>query len=268
MKTKRLLYLFIALLFIALLIMYLSHSINNYKSKRDLPEIMINNTLNVVSEYNSTDFQTTDDYITSFQYELCQFIAQRSGLTVKHFFESDLEIAIRKLENNVYDVIAQNIPITDENRQRLAFTVPIGQSKQVLVQRKNNNADSVLFISSQLDLANQTIYVTKNSPAILRLKHLAEEIAEPIYIKEIAGYTSEQLINRVAQKEIDYAAVDKGIILKNSALFPNLDFSVDISFTQLQAWALRKTSPILLDSLNVWITEYQQQISANSRSKK
>ena len=268
MNTKRLLYLFIALLFIALLIMYSSRSIINRKSKRDLPEIMINNTLNVVTEYNSTDFQVTDDYLAGFQYELCQFIAQRSGLTVKHFFENDLEIAIRKLENNAYDVIAQNVPVTNENRQLLAFTVPIGQSKQVLVQRKNNDADSVLFISNQLDLANQTIYVTKNSPAILRLRHLSEEIAEPIYVQEISGYTPEQLINSVAQKEFDYAAVDKEIILKNSTLFPDLDFSIDISFTQLQAWALRKTSPVLLDSLNVWITEFQQQVSVNSRSKK
>ncbi|MDR0546659.1 MAG: glutamine ABC transporter substrate-binding protein, partial [Dysgonamonadaceae bacterium] len=30
----------------------------------------------------------------------------------------------------------------------------------------------------------------------------------------------------------------------------------DISFTQLQAWAVRKSSPVLLDSLNVWMTEY------------
>ena len=226
------------------------------KSTRDLPEIMINNTLNVVSEYNLADFQETDDKAAAFQYELCKYIAQCSGFTIQHFYESDLKTAIRKLENNVYDVIAQNITVTIDNRQFLAFTVPTGQTKQVLIQRKINNTDSVLFISNQLELANQTLYVTKNSPAIIRLKNLAEEIAESIHIKEISGYTSEQLINMIAKKQIDYLVTDLETAIKSTKLFPDLDFSTDISFTQQQAWALRKTSPVLLDSLNVWIAAF------------
>ena len=188
---------------------------------------------------------------------MCQYIARRSGLKVQIYLENDLETAIRKLDNNEYDVIAQNIPITKENKRFLAFTVPITQNKQVLVQRKKNKTDSVLFISNQLDLANETIYVTNNSPSILRLNHLSEEIAEPIHIKEVEGYTSEQLIYMVANKEIDYAVVDKGFALKNSKLFPDLDFNTDISFTQLQAWAVRKNAPVLLDSLNIWITAFE-----------
>ena len=251
MNIKRLLILLVTLLIINSIIIW-----KPKKAVRDLPEIMTDNILNVVTDYNSINFQEIDYSLTGFQYELCQYIFQRSGLTIQHFFENDLGTAIRKLENNIYDVIAQNIPVTIENKKYLTFTVPVGQGKQVLVQREKNNTDSVLFISNQLDLANQTIYVTRNSSAILRLKHLAEEIAEPIYIKEIPGYTSEQLINSVAQKDIDYAAVDKEIVLKNANILPELDCSTDISFTQLQAWALRKTSPVLLDSLNVWITAF------------
>ena len=261
MKNTKRLFTVLAFLLLILIIIYSISFIKEWKamkSERDLPKIEAKKTLNVVMEYNSHDFFVSGDSIAGSQYELCRYIAKRSGLTIHIFLENNLETAIQKLENNVYDVIAQNIPITNENKQFLAFTVPITQNKQVLVQRKRNAVDSVLFIASQLDLANQTIYVTKNSPAILRLNHLAEEIADPIFIKEITGYTSEQLIYMVAKKEIDYTVVDKEITLKNAALFPELDFSTDISFTQLQAWALRKTSPVLLDSLNVWITEYKQ----------
>jgi membrane-bound lytic murein transglycosylase MltF len=228
-------------------------------SVRDLPEIWRDKTLNVVTEYNSIDFYVEGDTVAGFQYELCRFISQRSGLTIQLHIENNLETVVRKLGNNVYDVIAQNIPITNENKQVLAFTATISQSRQVLVQRKLNDADSTLFIDSQLDLANKTIYVTKNSPAILRLKHLSEEIAEPIQVIEIADNTSEQLIYMVANKEIDFTVVDREISLKNTELFPDLDISIDIGFTQLQAWALRKNSPVLLDSLNVWITAFKQQ---------
>jgi membrane-bound lytic murein transglycosylase MltF len=261
MNTRRLLLLLVFLLLVSLLIIRsLSVFVNGNAAKpvRDLPEIRENNTLNVVTEYNSVDFHVSGDSVAGFQYDLCRYLADCSGLTIHIFFENDLGTAIRKLENNVYDVIAQNIPVTNENRQILAFTVPVTQSRQVLVQRKRDDADSVLFIASQLDLANQTIHITNNSPAIMRLRHLSEEIAEPIHIEEITGYTSEQLIYMVAKKEINYTVTDREIALKNIRLFPELDFNTDISFTQLQAWALRKSSPVLLDSLNVWITAYKQ----------
>lgn len=256
MKTKQLLILFAFLLLVAILIIY-SLSNGLMKSKRDLPEIMTAGKLNVVTEYSSIDSQMNGDSVDGLQNDLLQFIAKRSGLNIKIFFEKDLKTAVRKLESNDYDIIAQSIPVTTENKKYLTFTVPVTQSKQMLVQRKRNDADSVLFISNQLDLANQTIYVTSNSPVILRLRNLAEEIAEPIHIKEIPDYAQEQLINSVDQRKIDYAVVDKEIILKDAALFPELDFSIDISFTQLQAWAIRKTSPVLLDSLNNWITAFK-----------
>ena len=254
MNTKRLLIICIILLSISILIIFTLIICKSTIADRDFQEIKTANILNVVS----TDFQGNDGNPDKFQSELCQFIAQRSGLTIQFGYEKDLKTAIRKLEKNVYDVIAQNILITNENREQLAFTVPTGQVKQVLVQRKNNDSDSVLFISNQLDLANKTIYLTKDSPAIMRLKHLAEEIAEPIHIKEISGQTPEKLFEKVAKNDIDYLATDLETVLKIAGSFPELDFSTDISFTQLQAWALRKNSPVLLDSLNVWITEFKE----------
>jgi len=257
MNTKRLFKIIAFLLLITFAVLFIWNW-KEAKSIRDLPEIQKKKILAVVTEYNSRDFYIEGDSVAGFQYDLCMYIAQRSGLTVQIFIENDLETAIRKLKENEYDAIAQNIPITNENKQFLAFTVPIAQNKQVLVQRKRNDADSIPFIDNQLGLANKTIYVTKNSPSIMRINHLSEEIAEPIHIKEIAGYTSEYLIYMVEKKEIDYAVVDKEIASKNAQLFPDLDFNTDISFTQLQAWALRKNAPILLDSLNAWITAFKK----------
>jgi len=262
MNKKRLLYILITLLFLNLLVLL---SIFNFestkliKSDRDFSDIKKENTLNFVSQFDSIDFQLNSDFTARFQYELCRYISMRSGLTIRNYFENDLETAVKKLDKQDYDVIAQNISVTNENREFLAFTVPIGQTRQVLVQRKENETDSALFIKNQLELANKIIWVTKNSPAILRLKNLSEEIAEPIYIKETPGYSSELLFNLVANRDIDYFTTDIESALKGIELFSDLDCNMNISFTQLQAWALRKSSPVLLDSLNVWITEFKQQ---------
>jgi membrane-bound lytic murein transglycosylase MltF len=220
---------------------------------RDFNKIKSSGVINVVTEYNSVNYYVSGDSIAGFQYELCKYIEQCSGLTVKIHLENNLDECIKKLEDKTYDIIARNIPITNENKEFLSFTIPITQNKQVLVQRKKTTDDAVPFIRNQIDLANQTVYVPQHSPCILRLRNLSEEIAEPIYIKEISDYTAEELIYMVAYKTIDYAVIDKELALKNSANFPEVDMDTDISFTQYQAWAVRKTSPVLLDSLNCWI---------------
>ena len=166
-------------------------------------------------------------------------------------------MCIKGLQNKTYDVIARNIPITNENKKYLAFTTPITISNQVLVQRKPDKEDTTqIFIRNQIDLADKTVYVIKNSTVVLRLKNLSEEIAEPIYIQEVSDNSSENLIYRVRSKEIDYAVVDKAIAKKIAAQLTEIDYSMDIGFNQLQAWAVRPSSPRLLDSLNVWITDF------------
>ncbi|MDR2843612.1 MAG: transporter substrate-binding domain-containing protein [Candidatus Symbiothrix sp.] len=221
---------------------------------RDYSEIQDQGVLNIVTEYNSIGYYVSGDSIAGLQYKLCRYIEQRSGLKVHLSLENNLETSIQKLQQNVYDVIAMNIPVTTEIKKEVAFTVPITQNKQVLVQRLLNANDTTPLIRNQMDLAGKTLYVPKNSPNLLRLHNLSEEIAAPIYIKETTEYAQEQLLYMVAYQEIDYAVVDKEIAQKNIQSFPNIDIQTDISFTQLQAWAVRKDSPVLLDSLNVWLS--------------
>ncbi|MDR2622613.1 MAG: transporter substrate-binding domain-containing protein [Dysgonamonadaceae bacterium] len=250
MNAKKLLLLFVILLGLTVLTMFLLYPVIHVPA-RDLPEIMKDKTLNVVMESGS------DDSIAGFQYELCKYIGKRSDLTVQIIPENNFNLCIQGLKNNTYDVIARNISITNENKQYLAFTVPITISNQVLVQRQSDETDSTqIFICNQIDLADKTVYVIKNSAATLRLKNLSEEIAESIHIREISDNSSENLIYMVCNKEIDYAVVDKTLARKIASQLPEIDYSMDIGFNQLQAWAVRPSSPILLDSLNVWITDF------------
>jgi membrane-bound lytic murein transglycosylase MltF len=215
---------------------------------RDFPEIAAENVLHVATVYNSTD-SIADDML--------RYIAQRSGLTVKISPGSNLETGIQKLREHVCDLIAVNITITNESKKALAFTIPLAQSKLMLVQRIPKDGDTLPLIRNQMDLAHRTITVIKNSSAVLRLHHLSDEIAEPITIHEETKFTQEQLMYLVANRYIDYAVVDQAVVLQNAAQISVLDVATDIGFTQWQAWAVRKNSPVLLDSLNVWIAEYQ-----------
>ncbi|MDR1371281.1 MAG: transporter substrate-binding domain-containing protein, partial [Dysgonamonadaceae bacterium] len=154
-----------------------------------------------------------------------------------------------------YDIIARNIPITTQTKKIIAFTDPVKRSKQVLIQRNATHNNGIKPIRNQIELARKTLYVSENSPNILRIKNLAEEIADTIFIHEEKDCNPEQLIHMVANGEIDFAVADKEIAIKNRKNFPQIDVETEISFSQFQAWATRKDSPVLLDSLNYWLKQ-------------
>ena len=252
-KINRLFFFMILGMFLvfALFVVFFSRSLSS--SPRDYAEVRAEGVLRIATEYNSLDYYTSGDTIEGFQYHLCKAIEKLSGIPVEIYVENSLDDCIAGLNACRYDVIAHHIPVTKESRQQFLLTRPIGLDRYILIQR--NASDSIFFLETQLDLAGKAVHVTKNSPVLLRLHHLMEEIADTIYVKTAKRSNSEQLLSQVAAGEIDYAIISEAIALKNQPNFPQLDYHLDISFTQWQAWAIRKTSPTLLDSLNVWLAD-------------
>ena len=256
MKSKKIIILYAILLLAVILIMITLYE-NIGKNKRDYNEIYEEGILRIVTEYNQSGYFVSGDTIRGFQYELSRAISDISGLEVQIFLEMSLSESFVGLDNQKYDVIAQNIPVTTEIKNKYQFTDPIVFNKQVLVQRAviNDDSTSAKAIRNQLELAGKTLYITENSPALLRIQNLRHEIGDTIYVIEDSRYSSEQLIIMVAKGDIDYAVCDRHIASIAKTRFPEIDISTDISFTQLQAWAVRKKSPVLLDSINSWFRQ-------------
>ena len=170
----------------------------------------------------------------------------------------NLEKSFIALESQEVDVIARNIPITAENKTDFLFTEPILLNKQVLVQRTEKANEGIKPIRNQLLLGGMTLYVPKDSPALLRIRNLEHEIGDTIYVIENDLYSDEQLIAMVANRDIDFAVCDQQNAEQMHKQYPEIDIQTDISFTQLQSWATRRNSPALRDSLNVWLKELKE----------
>ena len=226
---------------------------------RDYDEIHSEGVLRIVTEYNQSGYFASGDTIQGFQYELCRAISEISGLEVQIFLEMSLTESFTGLKNRKYDIIAHNIPITSEIKENYLFTDPVILSKQVLVQRTADANDSIPPLRNQLELAGKTIYISENSPALLRVQNLQHEIGDTIYVVEEKRYSSEQLIIMVAGRDIDYAVCDYQTASVALKQFSGIDIDTDISFTQLQSWAIRQESVALLDSLNHWFQEIRDQ---------
>ncbi len=262
MQSRKRLYLYLLLLIAAVVVMILlwtgmKTSRNILSSPRDYNEIIASGELNVVTDYNSIGLYVSGDSLQGFQREMILALEKEWGLKVNLFLENSLDENLEGLQTMRYDLVARNIPVNIQLKDTFAFTNPITLNKQVLVQRKQEYNDSIEPIRQHLDLAGKTIHVAGESPAILRLKNLSHEIGDTIFIVEDTTYETEQLVIMVASGDIDFTVCDEKMAMRLAKVLPEIDIETDISFTQLESWALRKDSPVLLDSLNRWLDRFK-----------
>ena len=225
---------------------------------RDYAEIAREGVLRATMEYNSVSFFMDEDTLSGFNYALIHAFARDHGLRVDIIPEMDFDRCLRALAGGTSDLIANGILATSELRDSLLLTTPIMLSRQVLVQRRCADDADTTFIRSLIDLGGKTVHVVKQSPYILRLRNLGDEIGDTIYICEVERYGSEQLIALVAHGDIDYAVCEESIAQAAADSLPQIDISTAIGFSQFYSWAVNKQSPILLDSLNVWIDDFKK----------
>lgn len=256
MSKKRIFIIISALIIILAVISFFL--LRGNSSPKDLSQIEEDGVLRIVTDYNSVGYYVSGDTIAGFNYDLIQLLKSHIPFEIEILLESNLDKSIEGLKKGKYDVMARNIPVTSELRASLRFTESVAQNRQVLIQRKKEYNDGSEPLRSHLNLAKKTLYVPQNSPAILRIRNLSHEIGDTIFVKEDPTYGQEQLAMMVAAKEIDYAVCDEIVAARVARSIPEIDYSTLIGFTHLEAWAVSEKSPILLDSLNVWIKEVKK----------
>lgn len=257
-KAKLLKYVILGLIAAFLATFFLEKKEKPKGHPRDYAEIAAEGIIHAATEYNSISFYVNGDTLSGFHYELIEAFARDHGLKTTLSPEMGFDKRLEGLSDGKYDVIAYGILATSELKDSLLLTVPIVLNKQVLVQRKARSDSDSLFIRSQLDLAGKTLHIVKDSPSILRIRNLGNEIGDTIYIKEIEKYGSEQLISLVAHGDIDYAVCDESIARAVADSLPQIDINTAISFTQFYSWAVSKQSPVLSDSLNSWLESFKK----------
>ncbi len=264
MKMKRLL-----LILLPLMILLASCHTGRQKAataevSSSLADIKRKGKLVVITDYSSTNYFIYRGQPLGYQYEMLQELANYLDVKLELRVNSDLEKSFRLLNKGEVDLIAENITITRERKEKVNFTIPYAQSRQMLVQRKPENWTALSkkeleasLIRNPLDLAGKTIYIQKNSAYVSRLRHLSEEIGDTIHIVEV-DENVEQLIYLVSTGEIPYTVSDEILARVNQTYFDNIDVETPVSFHQNMAWAVRKDAGELLTELNTWLEEFLQ----------
>lgn len=209
------------------------------------------NDMVVAIEYAPLSCYTYEDTLGGFSYDLLRMVARHAGL--KPVFQPmvTLSTSLEQLKKGTYRVVCAEFPVIKETKEEYVFTNPIYIDRQVLVQRKKN--DGSVSVTSQLDLAQDTVWVVEGSTIRTRLLNLSHEIGDTIYVKTDKEYGAEQLFLRVASGEIKQAVMNEGVASILAKRYPNVDISTAISFSQFQSWILRKGDEAFCDSINSWL---------------
>jgi membrane-bound lytic murein transglycosylase F len=234
-------------------------------TRKELQRIQFQKELRAVVDYNSTDYFIYKGHPMGFQYELLKAFSDYMGVELLVYISNDMNEAFAGLNSGEYDLIAQNLTATNDRGKVVDFTEPIALTRQVLVQRNpaypyssETSFPKTKFISKQADLENKTIHVKQGSTAVQRIKSISEEIAAPINLVEEPELTSEQLIEKVAQGEIDYAVCDEVSGQVSQNYYPWIDVSVPVSFNQKASWAVRKNSMAWKNYIDKWIVAFKK----------
>lgn len=252
---------------IALIIISFVLFARSYQRKTDYARIKQVNTLRVIVEPNTMSYQVVDiDSIAGLQALMIkQFALDHQIDRVEFINEPNLSAAIDSLLQNKVDILAWHIPIYNQMRQKISYSIPVFTSRQMLIQRKENPTDSTAFIRNQLELANQDVYILPGAFYRQRLNNLSQEIGDSIFIKEIQNAVPTDLLNMLVEHHIDYAVCDEFVarVLLKQPEYKELDMSTAISFTQNYSWAINPNTPVLCDSINAWLEVYLESKAYN-----
>lgn len=214
----------------------------------DLPQIKDSGELVALTLYSSTSYFLYRGEPMGFQYELCEQFAQSLGLRLRIEVANNPAELVQKLFRKEGDIIAYNLAVTNEWKDSVLYCGEEMITHQVIVQR---NGKGVL--KDVTELIGKEIYV-KPGKHLDRLVHLDKELGGGILIHEIPedSITTEDLIAKVAQGEINYTICDNDIARLNRTYYPSLNINLQISFVQRSSWAVRKDEPLLAQAANEW----------------
>lgn len=218
-------------------------------ARRPLPD-----TLRVATLYSPTSYFIYRDEPMGYDYSLITQFAADKGIEVDLTVAPSLQKMIELLDSGKVDLLAYEIPVTTEFKQKVLPSGPENVTYQVLVQpRKSGDG----FISDVTELVGKDVYVEANSKYSYRLENLNSELGGGINIHTINRDTliTEDLIDMVQKGEIPLTVVDDDIARINKTYYRDLDISLQLSFPQQSRWGVKPDEAWLADSINAWFAQ-------------
>jgi membrane-bound lytic murein transglycosylase F len=184
------------------------------------------------------------DQPMGFEYELAQAFAAYLGVKLEIKVVDHWDDMISALNHGSAAFIAASTPIMPQHQRAISFSDGYMEvNQQIVTHRKNNRIKNVA------DLSGKTIDVRKGTAYQHRLAELKKQGID-LAIRLHEDLPTEELIQKVADGEIDFTIANSNIILINQRNFPTAVSAVSINDRLQLGWAVYPKSIELLERMN------------------
>lgn len=217
-----------------------------YNKDSSLGRILDEGVIKVGSIYGRTTYYYGATSAEGFEYELALGFADYLGVKLEVYPYYDFREVVSQLDNNRIDLVAANITMTEQRKQKYKFGPAYQSLNFELVYRKGRNRPrNIDQIEGNLTIIANDLY---REPLVDALTETTE-----IDWNETDDKDIEELLEMVSNDELDYTISDSNILAVARRRFPNLGIGFSVTDTLQIAWLLNKQSD---DSLRAALLEY------------
>lgn len=180
-----------------------------------------------------------------FEYELLAGFADYLGVTLDLYPFYSYEAMLEQLEEGNLDIVATGDAVTDVLQSRFSYGPAYQTVSQHLVFQAGTSRPR-----DMAELDAPVVTVTGSSQAQL-LTSLNDDAAPTLITTEDSD--SEELLQKVAEGELDYTLADSNRLALQRRRYPNLAVAMTIEDSMPMAWALDRSQD---DSIKAAMVEY------------
>ncbi len=230
----------------------------------DLDALIGKGVIRVLVSYNTTNYKVADSQARGFEYELMMKyraylrtrVNPRSWPVQFVFIPLPADELLPTLIEGRGDIVAAGLTITPERAAQVDFTRPyIRNVAEVVIA-----APSVQGLNALDDLSGREVYVGADTSYAASLDRLNQSFKDrglaPIKIVAANQHlATEDIIELVDADAIALTVVDGHLAQLWSKIYPNMVVRDDLKLSEggEVAWAVRKNSPQMIESLNTFI---------------
>ena len=212
----------------------------------DKEGIISRGSLRVAVDNNSSSFYIYRGRRMGYEYELLLDLGKELGVEIEFVVASGFDEAFGKLEDGRVDLIAMNVQQNEERESFVTFTESLGAMSTVLVGREK--------LTSWDSLGSDTVYVRKGAVYKSQLELLKDSLHLDFSILEVQDH-EEILLDRVYDQEVRWTVAEKNVAQTNATYYDELQLGLEVSKEEPVTWAMRSSSPELLQAVNNWLVE-------------
>jgi len=185
------------------------------------------------------------------EYEMVESFAKKLGVKAEYKILNTVHDILEALDKKEGDLAAAGLTQTKIRDERFLFGPIYQEVRQQIVC-----LNGVIKDNDIAGLAGLKLVIPKNSSYEANLVNLKKKWPALAW-ESTEGVSSEQLLEKISNKEIDCTVADSNIASINRRYFPELIVTYEMESPEPLAWVLTPGSIDLKEALDEWFKDYK-----------